>query len=75
METSGQDIANWLVYILERTSSPNVLDANLKVIKCFRYSANKPVWDFSIADSVINGLLKTKEAKPLSHLGLEPEMV
>ena len=75
MEASGQDIATWLVFRSEQTSSPNVLEANLKVIKCFRHSANKPVWDFPIADSVLKGLLKTKEAKPLSCLGLEPEMV
>ena len=31
--------------------------------------------DFHIADSVLKGLLKTKEAKPLFCLGLEPEMV
>ena len=30
--------------------------------------------DFPIADSVLKGLFKTKEAKALFHLGLEPEM-
>ena len=33
MEASGQDIATWLVFRSEQTSSPNVLEANLKVIK------------------------------------------
>ena len=75
MEASGTDIALWLVFRAEQTSSPNVLEANLKVIKCFRHSANKPVWDYPVADSVLMGLLKTKETKPRSHLGLEPEMV
>ena len=67
MESSGQDIATWLVFRSEQTSSPNVLEADLKVIKCFRHSANKPVWDYSIADSVLKGLLKNKEAKSLSR--------
>ena len=52
-----------------------MLEADLKAIKCLRHSANKPVWDYSIADSVLKGLLKTKEAKSLFHLGLEREMV
>ena len=75
METSGQDIADWLVYRSEHTKSPNVLESNLKVIKCFRHAASKPVLDVHITDSVLMGLLKTKEAKSLLHLGLEPEMV
>ena len=52
-----------------------MLEADLKVIKCFRYSANKPVSDLPLLDSILKGLLKTKEAKELFHLGLEPEMV
>ena len=52
-----------------------MLEANLKAVKCFRQTANKPILDFPIADSVLKGLLKTKEAKPLFCLGLEPEMV
>ena len=52
-----------------------MLEANLKVIKCFRHSANKPFPDLPLVDSVLKGLLKTKEAKELFCLGLEPEMV
>ena len=52
-----------------------MLEADLKANKCFRLSANKPVLDISIADSVLKGLLKTKEANSLFHFGLEPEMV
>ena len=63
METSGQDIANWLIYRSERTKSPNVSESNLKVIKCFRHAASKPVLDAHIAESVLRRLLKTKEAK------------
>ena len=51
MATSGQDIADWLVYRSEHTKSPNV------------------------AEALLMGLLKAKEAKSLLHLGLEPQMV
>ena len=51
-----------------------MLEANLKVIKCFRHAASKPVLDFPIADSVLKGLLKTKEAKSLFCRGLDLEM-
>ena len=75
METSGQDIANWLVYRSERTKSPNVLENDFKVIKCFRHAAGKTVWDAHIAESVLKGLLKTKEVKSLFHLGMDPDMI
>ena len=52
-----------------------MLKSNLKVIKCFWHSANRPVLDCPIVDSVLKGLLKTKEAKALFRLGLEPKMV
>ena len=61
MEASGKDIALWLVFRAEQTSSPNVLEADLKAIKCFRHSANKSVWDYPVADSVLKGLLKPKK--------------
>ena len=75
MEASGQDIATWLVFRSEQTSSPNMLEADLKTIKCFNQSANKPVSDLPLVDSILKGLLKTKEAKELFHLGLDPELV
>ena len=64
MKASGQDIATWIVFRSEQTSSQNMLEADLKVVKCFRQTANKPILDFSIADSVLKGLLKKKK---LSH--------
>ena len=33
IEVSGWDIVNWLVYRSKQTSSPNVLENNLKAIK------------------------------------------
>ena len=75
IETSRQDIANWLVYRSEHTKSPNVLESNFKAVKCFRQAASKPVLNVHVANSVLIGLLKTKEAKSLLQLGLEPEIV
>ena len=62
MEASGKDIVLWLVFRAEETSSPNMLEVDLKVIKCFRHSANKSVLEFLIADSVLKGLLKNKRS-------------
>ena len=60
METSGQDIADWLVYRSEHTKSLNVLESDFKAIKCFRKAAGKPVSKVHIADAVLMGPLKTK---------------
>ena len=57
------------------TFSPNMLEANLKAVKCYRRSANKPLSDLPLVDSVFKGLLKTIEAKEMLRLGLELEMV
>ena len=46
MEASGRDIATWLVYRSEQTSSPNMIEANLKAVKCFRHHDNKPLSEF-----------------------------
>ena len=75
MEVSGPGLATWLVYRAEQTSSPNILDFDLKAVKSFRQAAKKPFLDFYIADATLRGLLKKMEAKPLTHLGLEPEIV
>ena len=69
MEASGQDLATWLVFRSEQTSSPNILESYLKAVKCFRQAANKPFLDFYIADAVLQGLLKDMEAKPFVLLG------
>ena len=52
-----------------------MLESDFKAIKCFRKAAGKPVSKVHIAESVLMGLLKTKEAKSLLQSGLEPEMV
>ena len=38
-EAPGPVIATWLVYRAEQTSSPNVLESDLKSVKCFRLTA------------------------------------
>ena len=52
-----------------------MLEANLKAVKCFRQAANKPFVDYYAADATLWGLLKEMEAKLLSRLGFEPDMV
>ena len=42
MEVSGTELATWLVHRAEQTSSPNVLESELKSIKCFRLAAKMP---------------------------------
>ena len=75
MEVSGLELASWLVYRAEQTSSPNVLESDLKSVKSFRLAAKKPIKNFYIAEATLKGILKKLEAKPLWGLGLEPEIV
>ena len=53
MEALGQELATWLVFRSEQTSSPNMLEADLKAVKSFRQAANKPFLDFYIADATL----------------------
>ena len=39
LEASGPIIATWVAYRAEETSSPNVLEQDLKSVKCFRLAA------------------------------------
>ena len=75
MEALGQELATWLVFRSKQTPSPNMLEANLKAVKSFRQAAKKPFVDFYIADATLRGLLKDMEAKLMTRLGLEPDMV
>ena len=72
MEASGRDIATWLVYRSEQTSSQNMREADLKAVKCFRHHANKPLSDLPLVYSVLKGLLKNIKAKEVNCLGFEP---
>ena len=75
MEALGQGLATWLVFRAQQTSSPNMLEADLKAVKCFSQAANKPFVDYYAADATLQGLLKEMEAILLSCLGLEPDMI
>ena len=75
MEVSGPELATWLVHRTEQTSSPNVLESDLKSVKSFRLAAKRPVKNYYIAEATLMGLLKKLEAKPRLCLGLEPEIV
>ena len=75
LEVSGLEIATWLAHRAEQTSSPNVLESDLKSIKCFRLTAKRPVKNFYIVEATLMGCLKKMEAKPRLRLGLEPEVV
>ena len=68
MEVSGVELATWLVFRAEQTSSPNMLESDLKTVKCFRQSAIIP-----ILFSYIQASLKNK-AKLLFLLDLEPKI-
>ena len=61
-EASGPIIATWVVYRAEETSSPNVLESDLKSIKCFRLTAKLPIENFYIAEATLMGCLKKMEA-------------
>ena len=63
-KASGPVVATWLVCRAEETDSPNVLESDLKSIKCFRLAAKKPIQDFYIAEATLTGCQKKMEAKP-----------
>ena len=75
MEATDLDVATQLTYIYEQTSSPNMLETDLKAIKSIRHHANKPLSEIPIQNSVLKGLLKNTEPTELFCPGLEPEMV
>ena len=75
MSATGPVVATWLVCRAEETTSPNVLESDLKSIKCFRLAAKAPIEDFYIAEATLTGCQKKMEAKPRLRLGLEPEVV
>merc|ERR1711867_365296 len=75
LKATGPVVATWLVCRAEETTSPNVLESDLKSIKCFRLAAKAPIEDFYIAEATLTGCQKKMEAKPRLCLGLELEVV
>ena len=74
-EALGPIVATWVAYRAEETSLPNVLEQDLKSVKCFRLAAKQPIKNFYIAEATLTGCLKKMEAKLCLCLGLEPEVV
>ena len=75
LEVSGPVVATWVAHRAEETSSPNVLDQDLKLVKRFRLAAKWPIKNVYLADATLVGCKKKMEAKPCLRLGLEPEVV
>ena len=73
MSAKGPILATWLVSRAEETESPNVLESDLKSVKCFRLAAKAPIKDFYIAEAALAGCQKKMEAKPCVRLALEPD--
>ena len=75
LEASGPVVATWVAQRAEETSLPNVLEQDLKSVKCFRLAAKQPFNNVYMADTTLVGCKKKMEAKPRLRLGLEPEVV
>ena len=75
LEATGPIIATWVACRAEGTSLPNVLEQDLKSVKCFRLAAKWPIKNFYIAEATLMGCLKKMEAKPHLHLELKPDVV
>ena len=52
MEASGPDIATWLVFRSEQTTSPNMVEVDLNTVKCFRKHAGKPISKIPLVTAV-----------------------
>ena len=52
MEASGPDIATWLVYRNEQTTSPNMVEVDLNAFKYFWKHANKPISDIPLVTAI-----------------------
>ena len=68
LEVSGRVVATSVAHRAEETSLPNLLDQDLKSVKCFRLAAKQPIKKVYIADATLVGCEKKMEAKP--HLRL-----
>ena len=75
MLATESDVAIFLVQRSEETDSPNMVEGDLKAVKCFRKQAGKPLGEIPLIPNVMAGLLKNMEAGSLNRLGFEPEHV
>ena len=53
LEATGPVVTTWLVCQAEQTDSPNILESDLKSVKCFRLAAKSPIKDFYIAEATL----------------------
>merc|ERR1712240_895372 len=70
LSAEGPVVATWIVSRAEETDYPNVLEYDLKSIKCFRLVAKAPIKNFYIATATLAGCQRKMEAKPCLRLGL-----
>ena len=75
MSAAESDVAIFLVQRSEETDSPNMVEGDLKAIRCFRKHAGKPLGAIPLIPMVMAGILKNMEANSLDRLGFEPEHV
>ena len=75
MLATESDVSIFLVQRSEETDSPNMVEGDLKAIKCFRKQAGKPLGAIPLIPNVMAGILKNMEADSLNRLGFEPEHV
>ena len=52
MKATGPEVATWLVFRSEQTTSPNMVEANLNAVKCFRKHAGKPISKIPLVTAV-----------------------
>ena len=75
LEAWGPIVATWVARRAEETSSPKVLEQDLKSVKCFRLAAKQPIKNVYIADATLVGCKNKMETKLRLCLGLELEVV
>ena len=75
MLATESDVSIFLVQRSEETDSPNMVEGDLKAIRCFRKQAGKPLGAIPLIPNVMAGILKNMEAGSLNRLGFEPEHV
>ena len=73
LSAEGPLVATWIVSRAEETDSPNVLESDLKSVKCFRLAAKAPIKNFYIATAALEGCQKKMEAKSRVRLPIDPD--
>merc|ERR1711873_81518 len=61
MLATESDVSIFLVQRCEETDSPNMVEGDLKAIKCFRKQAGKPLGAIPLFPNVMAGILKNMD--------------